>query len=131
VRRLLAALFLIGVIGTAADLFLIGHVEGPWQIVPLVLLVLAAVAGGIMLVTGGGRRVLLLSSWLLIAGGAAGLTLHYRGNMEIEREVSPSLTGTALIWKALRGGSPPSLAPGTLVHLGLIGLVCTFKGAKA
>jgi hypothetical protein len=63
----------------------------------------------------------------LVAGGVAGLWLHYRANVEFEREISPSLTGPALFWKAIQGASPPSLAPAALIHLGLLGLAFTYR----
>ena len=43
VRRFVIALFAIGVLGTAADLLLTGHVEGAWQLAPLILLAASAV----------------------------------------------------------------------------------------
>jgi hypothetical protein len=58
----------------------------------------------------------------IVVAGLVGLVLHFRGNLEFEREDDPSLRGLRLIWKALRGATP-TLAPGALAQLGLLGLV--------
>jgi hypothetical protein len=130
IRRLVTLLFLLGATGTAADLLFIGHYEDSWQVAPLALLGFGTGAAlwALLAREGGGRRALQAAAWLLVLGGAVGLQLHYAANMEIEREVSPTLSGAALWWKAARGAAPPSLAPGTLIHLGLLGLICTIKG---
>lgn len=129
VRRLLLAVYLIGVAGNIGDLLLIGHVEEWSQRAPVVVLgatLLAAVWWGI---TAGinARQVFRLTVVLLMLAGGIGLWFHLRGNIEFEREVSPQLSGIALLSKAVRGASPPSLAPGSLIHLGLLGLICTVK----
>jgi len=56
--------------------------------------------------------------------------LHYRGNVEFERERDPSLSGLALVWEALRGATP-SLAPGAMAQLGLLGLAITWRHPAA
>jgi hypothetical protein len=56
-----------------------------------------------------------------------GLWFHYRGTVEFEREVSPELVGAAHAWKAIKGASPPSLAPAVMIHLGLLGLASTYR----
>jgi hypothetical protein len=53
--------------------------------------------------------------------GLVGLFLHYRGNVEFERERDPSLHGFPLLWHAITGATP-TLAPGTMVFLALIGV---------
>jgi hypothetical protein len=63
---------------------------------------------------------------LFLVIGALGVYLHYRGNVEFATERDPSLTGLRLLWKALRGATP-SLAPGALAQIGLLGLVFTYR----
>jgi hypothetical protein len=127
-RKLLLLLFVAGAVGTAADLLLTGHFEGTLQLLPF---------GGLSLVTAGAawwgmagspaaRRAYQVTTVLLMVVGLMGLWLHFQANMEFEREISPTLAGWDLTWKALRGAAPPSLAPGMLVYLGLLGLVSTF-----
>ena len=79
--------------------------------------------------TRGPASVLALDSVmvLFIAAGALGMYYHYAASVEFQREVDPSLTGTALFWKALAAKTPPALAPGAMAQLGLIGLAYTFR----
>ena len=129
VRRLLLLLLAAGVVATAVDLLLIEHYADPWQFAPLVLLT-ATLACAVWLALApnrAGLRVFQAMMLLLIAGGMAGLWLHLAGNLEFEREVSPGLAGADLLWKALKGASPPSLAPAGLIHLGLLGLLFTYR----
>jgi hypothetical protein len=58
--------------------------------------------------------------------GVLGLYYHYHGNVEFALERNPSLRGTGLIWKALRGATP-ALAPGALAQLGLLGLLFCYR----
>jgi hypothetical protein len=64
---------------------------------------------------------------LFVASGFVGLVLHYRANVEFEREVSPSLTGARFFLKAIRGAAPPSLAPAGMCGLGALGWLYTFR----
>jgi hypothetical protein len=63
---------------------------------------------------------------IFLVVGALGIYLHFRGNVDFVRERYPSLGGTTLIWKALRGATP-ALAPGALAQLGLLGLIFTYR----
>lgn len=129
IRSVVLALFAVGAAGTMVELMLIGHFEDGWQLAPLVLLAAGVAAAGWVSLVGARAsvRTFQLMTVLLIGAGAIGLWLHWRANSEFEREVSPSLTGVAFVWKAIRGASPPSAAPGTLIHLGLLGLAYTLR----
>ncbi len=61
-----------------------------------------------------------------LAAGAVGIWLHYAGNVEFEREMEPTMRGLHLFWQAMKGATP-ALAPGSLAHLGLFGLACTWR----
>ena len=50
VRRVLAALFLFGSVGTAAELWLLEHTEDAWQKAPLVLIAVASVVLAVVVV---------------------------------------------------------------------------------
>jgi hypothetical protein len=128
VRRVLLALVLFGTGGLLLELVLLEHYDSVWKCVPLVLL-------GIMLADGlilwwrpsaGAVRVFQALMMLCLASGAAGLYLHYRGNVEFERERDPRLHGLPLFWDALRGATP-SLAPGAMAQLGLLGLIVGYR----
>ena len=71
-------------------------------------------------------RVLQLTMLLFVAIGALGVLLHYRANIDWERESNPSLAGLELYLKAFKGATP-MLAPGAMVQLGLVGLVFAFR----
>jgi hypothetical protein len=128
VRRFLVWLVIAGIIGMAADLVLLEHYEDWWQLAPLALLALAAgAAAWIVAVPGRASvRAFRASMALLMAGGIAGLWLHYGANIEFERELAPDSAGLGLVWNAIKGAAPPTLAPANLVHLGLLGLVSTY-----
>ncbi|HEX5872887.1 MAG TPA: hypothetical protein VFY65_20790 [Longimicrobium sp.] len=127
-RRLLLALVMMGMIGLAAELVLLEHVESVWQWVPLAVLALGFAAGAALLLRPGAAAVRAFQGMmaLFVAAGVLGLYLHLRGNVEFEREMDPGLRGLALVWEALRGATP-ALAPGTLAHFGLLGLACTYR----
>jgi hypothetical protein len=123
-RQVLLALFLLGSLGTGGELLLVGHFEDPWQWLPLGLLgaglallgLYAAVRSRPVL---GAFRALMV---LLPPSALVGLILHYRANVEFALESHPDLRGGALLWEAVQGTAPPTLAPGVMVLLGLAGL---------
>ena len=128
-RRLLLSLFALGATGAGGDLLLIGHVEGWAQQVPLVLLAVGLGVAAWLAVT---SRRLVVQMFQAVMGafvvsGALGLWLHYRANVEFERELAPDRVGFDIFWAAIKGASPPTLAPATLIHLGLLGLASTFR----
>ena len=132
-RRLLLAILLFGVVGTATELILIGHDEDVWQMIPLVVLATAGAASLTMLAVrspGAVARTTRLfrgAMLLLVLSGAAGSVLHFRANMEFKREMDPSLSGRALISSVLQAKAPPALAPGNMALLGLLGFACVFR----
>jgi hypothetical protein len=128
VRRLLLALVLLGMIGLAAELVLLEHVESVWQWVPLAALALGFAAGAALFArpVPVAVHVFRVAMAVFVAAGVLGLYLHVRGNVEFEREMDSGLRGLALVWEALRGATP-ALAPGALAHLGLLGLACTYR----
>ena len=131
-RRLLIAVFVFGVVGTAAELILLEHTDDIWQWTPIVLLgVSVPLAGSLWFIS---VKWLIRSFQgimvLFVANGALGLYQHYQGNVEFELEMYPSMSGLELMWEALRGATP-SLAPGTMVLLGMLGLIYTFRHPTA
>lgn len=122
VYRLLLAIFGFGLLGTAAELLLLEHYEDALQLIPLGLIVLG-VAVAVWLWTSGSERAaraLRATIALFALSGIVGLILHYRGNVEFERERAPELQGLALFWEAIRGATP-ALAPGSMILLAAIG----------
>ena len=128
IRTMLLAILVLGLIGTAVELLLLGHDEGLTQLAPLVLIGIGvpvtiwhAVAA-----TPLSLRMMRIMMVALIAGSMIGIVMHYRGSVEFQKEVDPSIHGYALFIKVMQSKAPPALAPGILAHLGLLGLVCTY-----
>ena len=132
VRRWLTALFALGSLGTAAELLLLEHVEEAAQWIPL-----AAIGVGLIVLawhalapSRASVRAFQLAMLVFLASGVAGAALHFRGNAEFEREMHPD----AGAWELFRGammGATPALAPGTMVLLGSIGLLCAYRHPAA
>lgn len=129
VRRFVLTLFGMGVLGTAADLLLTGHVEDAWQLAPLALIGVAVlvVAWHLASRSRESLRVHQAVMVLFIASGLVGTFFHFRANIEFELEMYPGLAGFELYWKAIQGVSPPSLAPGAMIALGLLGLIYAYR----
>ena len=129
IRRVLLAILIIGLVGTAAELLLLDHDEEAIQLVPLALIVIAFVAIAWHALDQGGAslRLFQIVMVLFIVAGGIGMGLHYRANVEFQREVDPSIAGRALVVKAMKAKAPPALAPGTMSQLGLIGLAYAYR----
>src|SRR5262245_51247444 len=127
-RRILLAILLIGVIGISAELLLLGHTEDASQWIPLVLNDATVVMSAIVAFkpTPGGIRLFQLVMLLLIICGGVGMYLHLQANMEFQLEMDATLAGWALLKKSVVAKSPPAMAPGAMIQLGLIGLAYTF-----
>jgi hypothetical protein len=127
-RLVLLGIFLLGIGGLSAELLLIEHFEDLWQVTPFVLFAVSAV---VLLWHAAARRAASVLAFryvmvLFIAAGFLGVYLHYTGNVEFEREMSPALIGWGLFREAVTGATP-ALAPGAMIQLGLIGLAFTLR----
>ncbi len=125
-QRMILGIFLFTLTGTAAELLLLDHIEGIWQLIPLILmgfslLVLAwlQLSKSFMSI-----RVFQGTMMLFIASGIIGSWQHFSGNREFELEMYESMKGWELFWESMKGAFPV-LAPGTMIALGLIGWVYT------
>jgi hypothetical protein len=128
-RRLLLALLAIGMIGTVADLLLLGHYESSWQLAPLVLNVAGLVVVIWLFISDGVAAVVTMRALMVtfMLAGCLGILLHYNGNREFQRELDPALSGWALLAKVMRAKAPPALAPASMIQLGLLGLLYTYR----
>jgi hypothetical protein len=127
VRAALLGIFLFGALGTLAELLLLDHTGEPPQWVPLVLLgtsVLVLAWYGLAR-SAASVRIFRGLMVLFAAAGMLGVVLHFRGNLEFERELHPEATSVELLVGALKGATP-ALAPGTMTMLGLIGLLYAY-----
>ena len=128
IRRLLLASLAGGIVGTAAELILLGHVDSAAQWIPVVALAAAvpllfwhAMRPGPLTV-----RLIRVIMCAYIVCGLIGVGLHYDGNIEFERELHPKDDGLAFLRHTLAGATPV-LAPGSMVLLGLLGIAHVYK----
>jgi hypothetical protein len=129
IRSTLFALLLLGMVGSGTELVLLNHMEDRLQWVPIILILI-----GLSASAWHGFRSTALSvrfiQWMFlafIAAGLAGIYFHYRGSVEFRLESNPSLKGWGLFWQAIFSKAPPLLAPGSMIQLGLLGLVYTYR----
>lgn len=126
VRKVLLMLLAGGSLGTGVELLLLGHFEEMTQIVPLVLLAAGLLTAAWHLASTRASVAALRGLMaVFVASGGLGIVLHYRGNVEFEREMYPTLAGLELIGKTLTGATPV-FAPGTMALLGAIGLLASY-----
>lgn len=128
VRLVLLVALVLGLAGTLTELFLLEHTEDAWQWAPIVLMgaaLLALLWFGLHRGPASLRTIQGLMGLFLISG-VLGVWLHYKGNVEFELEMYPDLSGLELFRDAMMGATP-SLAPGTMIQLGMIGLAWAFR----
>ena len=115
---------MFGMAGLLTELALIAHYEDATQWIPLALLAIAILALLIDLALARTWTQLLLQliMVLIVAAGALGVYFHFNGSREFQLEMDPQMRGTALVWHVLRAKSPPTLAPGSMMQLGILGL---------
>lgn len=127
-RLLLLALLAFGAAGLGVELIVMEHWSEPRQWIPLALLV-ATLVGAPAVAFRPGRvslRAFRLVMVLVALSGIAGAVFHLQANAALEREIDPAIGGGALLWAALGGGTP-SLAPGAMIQLGLLGLLAVLR----
>lgn len=129
IRRLLLSLLCLACAGTISELWLMGHHEDVWQWAPLVVMGVCALCAVWVMTTWSlaAVRTLRVLMVVLIVTGMVGAFMHYRANMEFQLEMDPSLGGLDLMTKILHAKAPPSLAPGNMALIGLIGLVAVWR----
>lgn len=124
ISTVILAVLTLGMVGLLAELLLIAHYEDATQWIPLVLLAAGLVALAIDRVFARGWTQLLvqLTMVLVVAAGALGIYFHFHGSREFQLEMDPQMRGTTLVWHVMRAKSPPTLAPGSMMQLGILGL---------
>ena len=129
IRRFLLAVIVLGLVGTGTELILLTHYEDSAQLVPLFFIALTLVVSAGHDTVGGPGTVLVrrVRMGFLVAAGALGVVLHYQGSMEFQLEMDPTLSGWSLFTKVLHAKAPPTLAPGVMAQLGLLGLIYTYR----
>lgn len=127
-RRLLLLALAAGMGGLVLELVLLEHFESRTQWVPLAALA-TALPLTLAVLLRPTRLLLRLHQGVmaaLVVIALLGIYFHYTGNVEFELEMKPSLGGWALVKEALHGATP-SLSPGSLAFIGVVGLLATFR----
>lgn len=127
-RKLILALLIAGMAGLLTELYLLDHYELLWQWAPIAALLagLALAVAVAVKPSPATLRPFQVVMTLFVLVGLVGVGLHLAGNLEFEREMDPSAGGVELFREALSGAFP-SLAPGALVQLGLLGLIHAWR----
>ena len=128
-RRLILALLTFGLVATAGELLALGHYKESWQAVPIGCLIAALLIIVWHVVFGGAASLQALRFVMLVMliVGLTGVMLHFQSTRAFQLEANPDLAGLPLVLRVLRAKSPPTLAPGAMVQLGLLGLIYTFR----
>ena len=124
ITNVILAVLLLGMGGLLVELSLIAHYEDAAQWVPLVLLPIALIALAVdyLSSTRSTQVIVQMTMGLIIAAGVLGIYFHFHGSREFQLEMDPQMRGANLVWHVLRAKSPPTLAPGLMVNLGILGL---------
>lgn len=125
ISNALFSVLLLGMIGTASELLLLGHTEDFRQWIPLILLGAGLLVSAWYVLGSSALSARVLQGILIgfIVSGMAGIYFHYQGSAEFKLESNPRLAGWALFREAIGAKAPPLLAPGAMVQLGLLGLI--------
>src|SRR5688500_4747019 len=128
-RRILLTILVLGIAGISLELWLMAHTEDVYQLIPLWLAAAGIVAAVVVVARPSVATVRLFQAVmaLFIVSGVVGMMLHFQVNIEFQQEMDAALSGLALYQKAILAKSPPALAPGAMIQLGLIGLAYTFR----
>lgn len=128
IRRGLLALLAFGCVGLLGELVILEHYEELNQYAPLVLLSLTVLTIIWHWIDGGRRslRTLQVIAIFLVFSGVLGMYFHLTGNIEATKEFEPDLAGLPF-WVDVIRGAAPSLAPGTMVQFGLLGLLYAYR----
>jgi hypothetical protein len=124
IRASLLGILLFGLVGLIVELVFLRHTEGILELVPIWLMAasLVVVLWDAVRRSSVSRGLLLAMMIGFVVVGIAGTWLHYRANVGFERESNPGAT-TGEVYKKAVMGATPTLAPGALVELGLVGLL--------
>jgi hypothetical protein len=131
-RRWIAVILVLGLLGTVTELVLLEHYEQPLQFVPLLLIVAAL---GVLWREArrhnlASRRAMQIVMALFVLAGFGGFAAHFYGSAEYQLELNPDMSNWELLEKILRAKAPPLLAPGMMLQLGLLGLAYVFSDPK-
>ena len=125
--NLLLIILVLCLVGTIAELLLLRHMGSGWEYIPIVIVGLSfpALAWNLASKSVASRLLMKLLMAASLASGILGTWLHFNANVGYERESNPGL-GLVEVYKLALGGSTPTLAPGMMIQLALVGFVFLF-----
>ena len=121
-KQVIATALLFMMIGTAMELYLLDHYEGPLQLIPLLCIGTSLL---VMLLLFFQSSTFMLGLFKVLMGitalsGVYGIFLHLRANYEFEKEMKATASDWELFIESL-SGALPTLAPASMIVLALIG----------
>jgi hypothetical protein len=124
VRASLLGIVLFGLVGLIIELVFLKHTDGSLELLPIWLMVgaLAVVIWDGIRRSAASRGMVALVMAAFVVTGLAGVILHYRANVGYEQDSNPG-EGKNEVYKKAVMGATPTLAPGAMVELGLVGLL--------
>ena len=117
---LIALLFMTT--GMLLELYLLGHYEDNYQLIPLFGIAIALIIS-VVLNFRASKMIQNLFKLVLILislSGIYGVYLHLQANFEFEKEIHPTLNNSSLFLESI-SGALPTIAPLSLIVLALIG----------
>ena len=131
-RRYLLYILLFGAVGLLAELYLLGHYEDRKQWIPLALLAVGTLLGGWLAArpSAVAVRAFRIVVAAFLPAGLLGVYFHFQSNVEFERELHPTSNGLELVAESL-GGAMPTLAPGAMILLGMLGILVALQHPAA
>lgn len=126
IQQLVTIIIIIILLGTGAELFLIGHYEDNKQLIPIVFII-SSIGGFLLIYFNYNHFLIILFRSILVlcsVSGLLGIWFHLQANLEFESEMYPSRNGWELFRESL-SGALPILAPGSMVVIGMIGYLYT------
>lgn len=129
IRWFLLLILLMESVGVVAELLMLEHFEEPYQWIPFGLVGLELLVLGWWAFDKSAlcRRVFQVTMLLFMLSGAVGGWMHYESKVEFQLEWQPDLAGMELFKTAMLSPTPPSLAPGAMIQMGLLGLVYVYR----
>src|SRR6185295_17611821 len=105
------------------------HYQDYWQMIPLALFGVGAITliGHVAVENPVTLRAFQAAMLLLMLGGGAGIVFHAQASAGFHGELDWQNQRWHALDVVLHSKVPPSLAPGALVQMGLIGLAATYR----
>jgi len=128
VRKILLVIIVASLIGTEAELIMLGHFAHVLQLVPVGLIAVGLVALVWFVSSRNSKslRVFHATMFLCVFSGFLGIVLHLAYDISTVTEKNKGIQGFELLWAALKSVAPP-IAPGAMIQIGLVGLAYTYR----